>query len=334
MVLTSRSLSVVQATVGTPACNPHTTVPATWSGVARRRQGPGDWIRPGQTCTSRPRVIASNSRLIAALSRATVYVADGGQSGAAVAQVTVAPNASAGEAGRQAPGGNIALSRINSWSLGPAVALGSVVASGVVLIGVSGGASIHHAAAAAASSAAAPAAIAAIGALGRRRGAATTQLASMEADHDSAAGGDTSPAGGPNGSRRARTTSCGRDAGETSGDDESAWAIASSVTTEIGSVGGSSSAMRRGGIYASGAAGTDGSGDVTRLPSLKTAAHQASNPAIACLPPGGALRLQHFQQITQPRQTLSSRRAIARRGAVISGTRNARAPARTVRITF
>lgn len=41
MVLTSRSLSVVHATVGTPACIPHTTVPAAWSGVARRRHGPG-----------------------------------------------------------------------------------------------------------------------------------------------------------------------------------------------------------------------------------------------------------------------------------------------------
>ncbi len=47
-MLSSRGVSVVQATTGWPSWRPQKTVPWLTEGLVLRRQGPGDWMLGGQ----------------------------------------------------------------------------------------------------------------------------------------------------------------------------------------------------------------------------------------------------------------------------------------------
>src|SRR3954447_2353297 len=90
-MLTSSSLSLVQANVGALSRNPHTRVPLLCCGMVLVCQGPGDWMFPGQFTIFKRRSISSNAACSAVWSRTKMKVADGGPPGSELCpQVTFA----------------------------------------------------------------------------------------------------------------------------------------------------------------------------------------------------------------------------------------------------
>lgn len=81
-------------------------MPLIWSGVAVWRQGPGDWIRPGQLTTVDVWTILFNARRSVATSGNSVYVAEGGPPGSAFWPHDTLASAPGGAViGLQMPGG-------------------------------------------------------------------------------------------------------------------------------------------------------------------------------------------------------------------------------------